>query len=450
MSWDAASSVSEWSSASETDRMVFTMLGNTSRIDMTKLPAINTTPRIEELGPIRENEPLTFDSDARQARSPQRDGDETRHARAVEPSRHASPVRPEEAGRGSAAPDGPARSPLPGGYDRYAPWPSEGSRDRGGGTDSERPRQDAPQGARQESRHESSVDAGARADLPPMSPRPPQSPQPPPPAPSQPFQPPPCAPEPWNAPDAHHADPPLLRPPAPPAARAARAPAPPAPSAPPAPEEASHSQPPPTLRSPNPPHPPPHPPPPPEPSAPPPVAEAAVQPPPLSKEDEELSKRAVLLDLHNLQTQNGVRLTKEWTMDDRLEDMTLELRRHVLALDEKNNVGMMKNGLKLCLTAIEMFSTKFGVLDLDGWSSQACAELGKQDVNLARIYRKWWRRSSGSSPEVEIGMAIVSSMAYHHMKRSMTRQMVSHMRPSASRTARPESPVTSSDEEGPP
>ena len=45
-----------------------------------------------------------------------------------------------------------------------------------------------------------------------------------------------------------------------------------------------------------------------------------------------------------------------WTMEDRLEDMTLEMRRLVLAMDERSNVNMMRDGLRMLVTGIEMVS----------------------------------------------------------------------------------------------
>ena len=141
-------------------------------------------------------------------------------------------------------------------------------------------------------------------------------------------------------------------------------------------------------------------------------------------EGDELRKRTVLLDLQQLGAQDGVKLTKEWTMDDRLEDMLLELRRHALVADEKNNVGMMRDGMKLLLTGVEMVNNRMGLLDLDGWSTSACNELGKHDANLVRIYRKYWQRSTSNTPEVEIAMALMGSAGMYHIRRTMSKSMM--------------------------
>lgn len=160
-----------------------------------------------------------------------------------------------------------------------------------------------------------------------------------------------------------------------------------------------------------------------------------------------LEKQSTLYDLNQLEAR-GVRLSRKWSMDDSLDDMTHELRHHLLVLDERENVGMMKNGLKMALTGIEIINTRFNLLDLEGWSTQAASELDRQDGNLSRIYRKYWRRSTSNNPESEILFSLFSSMGMYHMKRSMARQMMNrNTRPSdRRRRARPMDDDSSEDE----
>ena len=161
-----------------------------------------------------------------------------------------------------------------------------------------------------------------------------------------------------------------------------------------------------------------------------------------------LEKQSTLYDLNQLEAR-GVRLSRKWSMDDSLEDMTHELRHHLLVLDERENVGMMKNGMKMALTGIEIINTRFNLLDLEGWSTQAASELDRQDGNLSRIYRKYWRRSTSNNPESEILFSLFSSMGMYHMKRSMARQMMNRNTRPATRTRRRTTRVDddSSDEE---
>ena len=175
-----------------------------------------------------------------------------------------------------------------------------------------------------------------------------------------------------------------------------------------------------------------------------------------TNEDEELHKRSVLLDLQQLGLQNGIKLTKEWTMDDRLEDMLLEMRRHSLAQDEKSNVNMMRDGMRLLITGIEMVNNKIGILDLDGWSTEVCRDLNKHDANLARIYRKYWRRGNNNSPEMSIAMSLFGSMGMHHLRRTMSKNLVNKAQSNFSSTKKPRRHQTrsndtdSSEDEAPP
>ena len=174
-------------------------------------------------------------------------------------------------------------------------------------------------------------------------------------------------------------------------------------------------------------------------------------------EDDEMSKRAILLDLQQLSMQPGVKLTKEWTMTDRMDDMLLELQRHTLLLHEREGVTTLRDGLHIAVTAIEKINKQYGFLDLEGWSASVLRNVHKYDYNLSRIYRKWWKRGHSTSPEVDMAIAIFGSMTMHHLQRSMTREMMNaarktHFSSKAKRTANGRMPYdnSSSDDEGPP
>lgn len=157
-------------------------------------------------------------------------------------------------------------------------------------------------------------------------------------------------------------------------------------------------------------------------------------------EDDMDKKRSVLLDIYDMESKGTV-FTKRWTMEDRLEDMLLEVRRHVMAKDECRNVSMMKEGLRLFVTGVELVNNRFGLLDLEGWSSDVSRELGKHDDNLGRIYRKYCRRSTSRSPEAEIAMALVSSMGMHHVKRVMAKTVINRVSTAPPAQSRRRAPV---------
>ena len=163
-------------------------------------------------------------------------------------------------------------------------------------------------------------------------------------------------------------------------------------------------------------------------SAPPPLPpteeERSYQPPPPPDPEDEETKRTLLLDLQALAIQ-GMTPTKTYTMESRTEDIMLEIRRLTLAMDEASNVGMMRDGLRLFVTGIEMVNNRIGLLDLEGWSADVCRDMNKFDPNLSRIYRRWWKRSTSSSPELDVCLSLVGSMGFHHMKRTMSKQLIS-------------------------
>ena len=155
-----------------------------------------------------------------------------------------------------------------------------------------------------------------------------------------------------------------------------------------------------------------------------------------TESEDEDAKRTVLLDIANME-KRGISMTKKWTMNDRLQDMLLEVRRHVLAEDEERNVNSMREGLRFVISGIELVNNRLGLLDLDGWSGQVSKELGKHDANLSRIYRKYWRRSSSRNPEMDIVTSIIASMGMHHMKRVMAKQVLGQVTRTPQTTKKP-------------
>ena len=145
---------------------------------------------------------------------------------------------------------------------------------------------------------------------------------------------------------------------------------------------------------------------------------------PMSEEEIMLEKQSVILELERLKAQ-GIKLSKEYTLDDNLADMQFEVRRHLLYIDETNNISLMKDGLKLLFGGIEGGNRAVGnILQLDGWSAHACTELDrhKYDQSLSALYRKYWRRGS-SSPEMELAFGVLSSIGTWHVKQQFSKSM---------------------------
>lgn len=133
-------------------------------------------------------------------------------------------------------------------------------------------------------------------------------------------------------------------------------------------------------------------------------------------EDLEMEKQAVLMEIDDLRRQ-GLGISKNFTMDDSLESMQFEVRRHLAHLDEVRMVGMLTEMFKLALTGLEMGSKKFKLLDLDGYSAEVTSDMSRFTPSLTRLYRKYYRKAVWS-PEAELGFALCSSVAMFHFRRS--------------------------------
>ena len=98
-------------------------------------------------------------------------------------------------------------------------------------------------------------------------------------------------------------------------------------------------------------------------------------------------KQNVLMDIERLKMQ-GIQFSKQYTVDDPIEDMQYEIRRHMLHMEEMNNMNMMRDGMRMLCTGIEMLNGKFKLMELNGWSQDVCSDMTKYDTALSKIYRK--------------------------------------------------------------
>ena len=142
------------------------------------------------------------------------------------------------------------------------------------------------------------------------------------------------------------------------------------------------------------------------------------------EESELLEKQQILLDMERLKLRHGVRLSKVWTVDDNIADMQFELRRHLAHAQEAHNVRMMRDGMRLACSGIELLNQRVGLLELDGWAAEVCSDMDQYDGALGRIWRKYWRYSHSMSPETEILYGILASMGMFHFKRKFSKTMM--------------------------
>ena len=95
--------------------------------------------------------------------------------------------------------------------------------------------------------------------------------------------------------------------------------------------------------------------------------------------------------------------------------------------EEEAALTLMRDALKIIFGGVEMVNARFGpILNLEGWAADMVAQLPRYNQALARLYRKYYRRSS-MSPEVELAMGIASSIGMHHCRKSFANSMASGM-----------------------
>jgi hypothetical protein len=143
---------------------------------------------------------------------------------------------------------------------------------------------------------------------------------------------------------------------------------------------------------------------------------ASIRPSPkVSPVSETVEKRGLLIELLNLE-KRGFKLTKSYTMDDDLQEMTFELEKQNSCINSANTVAFLRDGLKMTLTGVEMGNKKFGpFLSLDGWSDSICSDMSRYDSCLDKIVKTYWRKSN-MNPIIELAFIIVGSMVSHHFK----------------------------------
>lgn len=163
---------------------------------------------------------------------------------------------------------------------------------------------------------------------------------------------------------------------------------------------------------------------------------------PMNPQELMIEKQSALLELDRLRAQ-GCTPSKTFTLDDDLTLIQWEIRRHLMMIDEQNSISFMKDALRLGFSGLEALNSKAGpLLELDGWAASASHELStghKYDNSLSKLYKKYWRRGNGNSPELELAFGILGSMgAFHFRKKFMSSRPIPR---------RPTLPVDDSDDE---
>ena len=100
----------------------------------------------------------------------------------------------------------------------------------------------------------------------------------------------------------------------------------------------------------------------------------------------------------------------------------------------------MKDAIKFGVTGIEMLNSKFKVLKLNGWSSEATRDMNRYDRSLTKLYTRYMRKGS-VSPILELGFLLFGSMILCHMKNSFMGGMMGQPPPHRQQHSAPQRPL---------
>lgn len=132
----------------------------------------------------------------------------------------------------------------------------------------------------------------------------------------------------------------------------------------------------------------------------------------------EAEKEGLLSEIYAMERQGDVKLVKQLTMNDSLEEIQFQYDRMHAEINANQMVEFAKSAIKMGSGMIEMVLKKSGIKVVDGYHTNLCKDMSKFNRPLNRLYKKYWRRG-GMSPEAELGMLVFGSLAWTVVQNKM-------------------------------
>ena len=150
----------------------------------------------------------------------------------------------------------------------------------------------------------------------------------------------------------------------------------------------------------------------------------------LSPEEERKKKTELLNKLNRLEAKNYT-LTKRFTMDNSLDEITQEYDRLVDAKNLEASLRFQRQCMMGVVTGAEFLNSKFNPFDweLDGWSESVHENIEDFDEVFEELYDKY-RGRGNMPPEAKLLMSLVGSGFMFHMSNSFFKSKMSNMDPS--------------------
>jgi hypothetical protein len=137
-----------------------------------------------------------------------------------------------------------------------------------------------------------------------------------------------------------------------------------------------------------------------------------------TKTEIDVEKEALLVEIYAMEKQ-GVKLVRQLSMADSLEEIQFQYDRMMSEQNAIQMVDIAKQGIKMGSGMLEMSMKKMGIQVVDGYHKNLCADMGKFNRPLGRLYKKYWRRG-GMSPEAELAMIVFGSLAWTVVQNKMS------------------------------
>jgi hypothetical protein len=133
----------------------------------------------------------------------------------------------------------------------------------------------------------------------------------------------------------------------------------------------------------------------------------------------EYEKQALLEELRNLERQGEFKPVKELTMKDTLEEIQFQYDRVQNEISTSQGVQFAISGIKMGSSLLETVLKKFGFSLVDGFSNNLCKDTSKFNRPVTKLYKRYWRKGN-MSPEAELSMIVLGSLAWTMLQNKMS------------------------------
>jgi hypothetical protein len=148
-----------------------------------------------------------------------------------------------------------------------------------------------------------------------------------------------------------------------------------------------------------------------------------------SEHDDTMDRQAMLVEL-NMLKMDGIILSRHFTINDSLEDMTFEINRIRSNTMASEAAAVGTTGLQMAMMMAEAANKRWGpILHLDGWANTVSTNQRSYNLVFARLYRKHWRQGGQISPELQLAGMLAASAFMTHAGQSFDFDSLKNMMP---------------------